>query len=391
MLKLGIIGYGHRAAVLVRLIKKLKLNVKVHAVADIDIESSKKRLDDAAETVNFYHDADKMLDTERLDGVLVGTRCNLHTPMGIKVLKRDLPIFLEKPVATSIEQIRRLADVSTTSRDELSVVSFPLRLSPLVARAREIIEAGEIGRVEQAQAFNYVHYGRVYFDKWYRDYSITQGLFLQKATHDIDYLTSLIGCKPRRVAAMFIRGHVYGGDKPAGLRCNDCDEYETCPESPFNEYFSRRKGDKVSDKDHMCCFGEDIGDAKTGCNEDASSCLIEYENGAQVTYAQNFFVKGKAGSRGATLIGKKGTVWFDWHANQLKLFRHNSPGVETFELGQSDGHGGGDIELAYDFIRTMRGEKVSRSRLSDGILSALTCLCCRQSAETGEFVTIPKL
>ncbi len=359
MLRLGVIGLGRRAMGNLRNIERLKLGVELSAVADIDIQGCKERLGNGTGGTAFYTDADEMLDSEQLDGVMVGTRCNLHTPLAIKVLERELPLFLEKPVSTSMEQLRLLNDAHNRS-SSFSVVSFPLRLTPLVERAKEIIEDGAIGTVEQVQAVNNVPYGSVYFDSWYRDYSITQGLFLQKATHDIDYITYLIGGRPTRVAAMFIRGHVYGGDQPAGLTCNNCGEYETCPESPFRKFYGRRQGKEVQDNDHPCCFGEDIGDDSTGCNEDASSCLIEYESGAQVTYAQNFTVRGTAGARGATIIGPKGTVWFDWYKKKLTFVRHHRPGGETFELEESDGHGGGDLELAYDFIRTMRGEHVSR-------------------------------
>ena len=37
-----------------------------------------------------------------------------------------------------------------------------------------------------------------------------------------------------RVAGMMTQKHVFGGDKPAGLMCSQCDETATCPESPAN-------------------------------------------------------------------------------------------------------------------------------------------------------------
>ena len=40
--------------------------------------------------------ADKMLDEVCPDGVIVGTRCSLHVEMALKVIKRKIPLFLEK-------------------------------------------------------------------------------------------------------------------------------------------------------------------------------------------------------------------------------------------------------------------------------------------------------
>ncbi|MDE0229132.1 MAG: ABC transporter permease [Spirochaetaceae bacterium] len=52
----------------------------------------------------------------------------------------------------------------------------------------------------QVTAVNYVPYGTVYWEQRYRDYDITGGLFLQKATHDLDYLMYLLGQPITRVS-----------------------------------------------------------------------------------------------------------------------------------------------------------------------------------------------
>lgn len=389
-LRLGVIGYGGRAAGVIKsCIQALDDAVKVAAIADPRHEQIQKQLGAEADGMEFYGDPDMMLDAEKLDGVLVGTRCNLHTPMALKVMARNLPLYLEKPVAVTLDQILALHEAAKRYTAPC-VVSFPLRLSPLVLRARQLIDEGAIGRLEHIQAVNNVSYGAVYFDSWYRDYATTQGLFLQKATHDLDYVSLLAGARPKQVAAMMSRGRVYGGDKPAGLVCSKCDEQETCPESPA---WKARRGSTQpgwrGNADHLCCFGVDIGDAKTGCNEDSSSCLLEFESGLQAVYTQNFFTRRDAGARGATLIGYDGTIRFDWYTNTLTLTRHHEHETVTHKLGSEGSHGGGDLELAHDFIRAMRDRTPSRSPLAAGIQSALVCLTCRTSAEKRQFLDVP--
>ena len=61
----------------------------------------------------------------------------------------------------------------------------------------------------------------------YRDPAQTGGLFLQKATHDVDYLCFLTGERPVSVCAATAKLY-YRGDRPAGLRCPDCPDYRTC-------------------------------------------------------------------------------------------------------------------------------------------------------------------
>lgn len=388
--QMGVIGYGGRIkGVIDSYIRVLEPAARVVAITDVRNEEIRGQLGPEAKGIRFYDDADRMLDSEKLDGVLIGTRCDMHTPMAIKVMARNLPMYLEKPVATSMEQILSLHQASMRYTAPC-VVSFPMRLSPLTLRARQLIADGAIGRLEHIQAVNNVPYGSVYFDSWYRDYRITQGLFLQKATHDIDYISFIAGDRPRQVAAMMSRGRVYGGRKPAGLRCSSCSEQQTCPESPF--WKTKVVGLQPKwrgNEDHPCCFGQDIGDDKTGCNEDSSSCLIQFESGLQAVYTQNFFVRRDAGARGATLIGYDGTIRFDWFTNILKLTRHHENETISYNMGSEiDGHGGGDIELAHDFIRAMRDRAPGRSPLSAGIQSAAACLTCRTSAEKRQFLEV---
>jgi hypothetical protein len=52
------------------------------------------------------------------------------------------------------------------------------------------------------------------------------------------------------------------------------------------------------------------------------------------------------------------------------------------------GHGGGDEELALNFIRIMQGREESKSPIQAGILSALMCLKAAESSRTNTFQEI---
>jgi len=385
MLKLGIIGYGGRASGMAKSLAAFGIPYAVTAISDPRAEEIRALKDPFLRDTIFYKDEDELLEKAELDGVMVGTRCHLHTPMAVKVARRNIPLFLEKPVAITFGQLKQL-DRAFRKVTAPVVVSFPLRLSTPCQRVKQIIESGEVGTIEHVVAFNDATYGESFFASWFRNYEECGGLFLQKATHDLDYIHYLIGQKPRRLAAMKAQ-RVYGGNKPFTLKCKDCGEQKQCPESPFNLFYQRAQGDRVQQSDsRMCLFARGIR------NEDIGNCIIEYENGAQASYTQNFFVRNAAGRRGARLYGYKGTIDFDWEQNQIKVFKHQMPTVETIQFGKILPHFGGDRELAFDFVMAMKEHRPSRSPLSAGILSALTCLWARQSAETGRFcdVTMPR-
>src|SRR5918993_5896717 len=102
-------------------------------IADPAAGGARRRL----EMVGSHHDetqlypsADAMLeDPADYDGVVIGTRCHLHTRMAIKVASVGLPLFLEKPVAISLEELGALREAFRGREDEV-VVSFPLRHTP---------------------------------------------------------------------------------------------------------------------------------------------------------------------------------------------------------------------------------------------------------------------
>lgn len=382
MLNLGVIGFGGRISGIVALLINSG-KVKVRAVMDTDNEGAKERVGsiiknvDDVGAITYYDDAKAMLSKEKLDGICIGTRCSTHTEYALLCAEYNIPMFLEKPVCTNYEDLERLENILNMS--DKTVVSFPLRMSFLLQKVKEIVDSGKIGKIEHIQAYNNVPYGRGYYHKWYRDDSITGGLWTQKATHDLDYINYLLGDnKPVRICAMKSK-QIFKGDEPEGKLCENCEKTKGCPESPENVM---KMGDGYVIGPY-CCFAKDTG------NEDSGSAIIEYESGMHVVYSQNFIVRGDAGKRGARLIGYKGTLEFDWLTNKIYVYRHLEPMREEYSFKDGIGnHFGGDQGLINNFIDVMNKVDVSKSTLQEGILSAKMCLDAKKSSIEHVFVNI---
>jgi predicted dehydrogenase len=386
MIRLGVVGHGGRiSSVINDYLRPLAPDLQVVALVDPDHEGARGRLAEADRAnVAFYDSLPEMVEHAQLDALAIAPHCALHTPYAIQAAAYDLPLFLEKPIAINMEQALSLEDAFETSRCVVEV-GFPLRTSPLCELARQHLANGVVGKPEHVAAVNYVPYGTVYFDNFYRDYANTQGLFVQKGTHDLDYLMFLMDSPIVRVAAMQTRGHIFGGDKPAGLRCSVCDEAGTCLESPDARRRNLSGGDL---NDHPCVFGSDIGTPETGMNEDSSSALLEFASGAHGIYTQVFYTRRDAGTRGATVSGYDGTLSFDWYTNQLRLVRHHRPFSDRCDGDKGASHFGGDAELARDFIDLIRHGAHPRADLHAGLQSIYACLAAKESADTGQFVTV---
>ena len=381
MRKIGVIGFGGRLGDLIQnVLLELGMDVKIAAVADTDLTAVRGRLRHpglTADGVRFYTDAREMLDNEELDGCMIGTRCNTHTPYAVEVLRRNIPLFLEKPVSVTMEQLRAL-DAAGKATAAQTVVSFPLRASLPVRKAKAIIDSGEIGEVQHVQAWNNVPYGAGYYHTWCRDESVTGGLFLQKATHDLDYIQYILGHRPVELCAMESK-QIYKGDKPAGLRCPDCPEERTCPESEW--FMTTYKADHPHGD--LCCFSTATG------NHDSASVLVRYDTGMHVCYSQNFFARKNAQLRGARFLGYKGTLEFDWYTGELLVHKHDEPVDVCYKLDlTASSHFGGDKQLMLNFCGVMAGTENSESPLEDGIASALLCLKAVESAREHRFAEV---
>jgi predicted dehydrogenase len=385
MLKIGVIGYGNRINGIIRCLRDIEPELQLAGIVDPDEAGVRNRLFECdKKNARFFKDIREMVKAGKPDALAIGTRCNLHAQYAMEASKYDLPLFLEKPVSISMEQAFSLEKAFEKSKCRV-LVSFPLRLSPLCEMTRNYLAKGSIGEPVHIMASNYVNYGTVYWEQGYRDFKITQGLFLQKATHDLDYIMYLMDAPITRVAAMATKGKVFGGDKKRGLKCSICNERESCLESPANR---RRNKSGGTMGDHNCVFSVDCGSISTGTNEDASSVLFEFASGAHGVYTQNFFARRDAAKRGSIISGYQGTLDFDWYRNELKYVRHHSPFSDVIMASEGMSHFGGDMELADNFVSMVKYNAPPKATIWHGIQSVYACLAAKESEKSGKFVEV---
>ena len=115
------------------------------AAADPNEElQDKVRADTSVERV--YQEADELLDAEDLDAVYVfGDNLN-GAVNATMALAADLPVLVEKPMASSVA----LADVmlqSSRESDRILMINWPFAWWPTMQHALAMAKAGDIGRV----------------------------------------------------------------------------------------------------------------------------------------------------------------------------------------------------------------------------------------------------
>ncbi|MCW8129110.1 MAG: Gfo/Idh/MocA family oxidoreductase [Planctomycetota bacterium] len=102
-----------------------------------------------------YTDADEMLAKEELDGVFVVGPAELHYQMGLKVLRRGLPLFVEKPPAPDLASARELVEAAREHKTFI-MTGFMKRHGLAYAKVREFILEKRF--VPATGFFKYLHW-----------------------------------------------------------------------------------------------------------------------------------------------------------------------------------------------------------------------------------------
>ena len=144
-MRLGIIGCGF--VTLDRHLPALRRVPEIEVVALADAHPD--RAAEAARRVPGARavDAEALLGDGRVDAVAVCTPPATHAELAIAALDAGKHLFLEKPVAPSLEEADRIAE--RAARAPLRVlVGFNFRRHRLVERARQVVSDGRLGRVQ---------------------------------------------------------------------------------------------------------------------------------------------------------------------------------------------------------------------------------------------------
>ncbi len=168
-------------------------NIRIAALCDIDEEKAIEKAKEHSLSCNIYIDYLNMLDSEHPDAVHILAPHYLHVEMALNALKREINVFLEKPICIKSEDIEKLIDAEKNSTAHVCVC-FQKRYGDAVIRAKEI--ADNDGGVESAYATVIWNRGDSYYSsadwrgKWKTEGG---GVLINQAIHTIDLLHFFMG------------------------------------------------------------------------------------------------------------------------------------------------------------------------------------------------------
>lgn len=102
---------------------------------------------DAYSVPTTYTDLDEMLTRERLDGAIVVTNHASHYPVAKRCLEAGLHVVIDKPMTLYAWEAKALVELAQVKEREL-LVGYPYNYTPYAIRSREVIQSGELGKVQ---------------------------------------------------------------------------------------------------------------------------------------------------------------------------------------------------------------------------------------------------
>jgi predicted dehydrogenase len=332
-LRIGVIGLGLRTSLALHAHRPGGGSV-VAALCDSDpavLKSQSARFEAGFLTEDYR----ELLDRPDLDAVIVNTPDDTHEHIAIDCLEAGKAVYLEKPMAITVEGCDAVLRAARRTGTRL-YVGHNMRHMGVVRLMRDIISKGVIGEPKTVWVRHFVGYGGdYYFKDWHADRTRTTGLLLQKAAHDLDVIHWLAGGYTTRVNAL---GDlmVYGDlprRAPGTPRPDDwLRTYEWPPTA-------RRDLHHVVDV------------------EDVSVMNMRLDNGVIAAYQQCHFSPDYV--RNYTVIGTEGRLenFGDGPGDTVKVWNTGPTGYRddcdiAYKVPLAEGsHGGADAEIIGEFRR----------------------------------------
>jgi predicted dehydrogenase len=191
-LRVAIVGCGYWGQNLIRNFAELD-EVELAAVSDFDLNAL-ARIKRRYPTVGLRHNYQDVISDPRIDAVVLATPVSTHYPLARQALLAGKHVLVEKPLATSSEQVLDLIDLAER-RNRTLMVDHTFLYTAAVRRIKSLIDSGEVGDI-------------LYFDSVRISLGLVQSdinVIWDLGPHDFSIMDYLCESKPLAISATGIK------------------------------------------------------------------------------------------------------------------------------------------------------------------------------------------
>lgn len=348
----GMMGREHIRAV-------LQLNqAYIVGILDEDPDSIRRALREFSqsghEAPTVYPDLNTLTDDERIEAILICTPNFTHRAMFDAVKNTGKPIFLEKPMATSLEDAIYLAEASRSYPSSI-LLGMQYRYKSQYQLALNAITNGDIGSVKMISISEYRPPFLPKVKEWNKFAAFSGGTLVEKCCHYFDLMNRIAASLPARVFA--------SGGRAVNFKS-----------------FSY--------------------DGRTSDIDDHALVIVEYENGVRAQFALNMFSEELY--EGLTVSGDLGTLRAEERAS-FKPGRASSSQITVEVPGhaaydgidctfpddiEAGGHYGSTLFEHVRFSKMVRGQHSDGASCAEGLWAIITAWMAQESIRRGSVIDV---
>lgn len=342
-------------------------NLPAKPVLKVVVGRTEAKVKDAKERLGFLEASTSWQDViarKDIDIVDICTPGDSHAQIAIAAAEAGKAILCEKPLANDVADAERMTAAAKRA-GVVNMVCHNYRRCPAVALAKQLIDAGDIGKIH--------HYRGVYLQDWIVDPSFPRVWRLEKArsgsgslgdilSHTMDLSRYLVG-EPVEVSGL-LKTFIAERPLPDG---------------------SGRRG-KV-----------DV--------DDSAQALVKFEGGAVGYYEGSRFAPGRKNYNRFEINGSKGSIVWDLERmNELELYIESGPlsGFKNISVtdgkhpyvgawwppGHIIGYEHSFVHTVHDFVEAVIAGVSPRPDFNDGLVNQRVLEAIERSANTGEWVKV---
>lgn len=409
MISFALIGYGNRGMTYAAILKEM--GVPVMAVCDQNAEkvANAKALLSLTDKQTFTDEDAFFAAGKMADVLIVATKDVKHIEHATRGMELGYDLLLEKPIARSAEECRRVEEMAVRLGRNVFVCHV-LRYAPFFSTLKAELDSGKYGRISTiniTENVGYEHQAHTYVRGNMRRADIATPMLISKCCHDLDLLCWFVGQPCTTVSSFGSLRYFKRENAPEGSaeRCTDCQYMKTCPYSAYKHYVQKiiERG-----KPNWAChvvmpnataetMYEELKTSRYGlcafkCDNDSVDHQVvnlQFEDGTTAHLTMTAF--SDKCYREIHLHGEGGEIYGDMMENMLhcRIFGGESYDIDVNEATNSVSgyHGGGDYHLVRSVLEFYEGKlSPNLTSISQSVQSHYVGYAAEESRKSGQTV-----
>lgn len=352
------------------------------------------------------------------DFIILSTQDKMHTEPAIKFLDIGYDLLLEKPMAPTPKESKKIMKKAEEKGAKV-VVCHVLRYTDFWGKVKELVDEGKIGDIKSivhVEGVGHLHQSHSFVRGNWGNTKRSAPMILAKSCHDTDLIQWLIGKECKKVHSFGSLEYFCKKNMPEGAskRCTDgCKYAEECYYNAVKFYVDQKdnvwrgtvanKPDPTDEEIMRALEKGPYGKCVYQTDNDVVDRQVvnmEFEDGITVSFSMNPFNKG---GRNMRIYGTKGELYankdedvielytFD-HWKETKLWEKEIYKTAVIGEGIESGHGGGDFGIMRDYIKYLRDGKMEKSisSIRTSYISHLIAFAAEKSRLTGKVIDVDK-